>query len=176
MCRFNGDPSQAGNGFCLVNNVAVAAAYAMAVHRDVVHRVAIVDIDVHHGNGTEDIVRNLCPRKISTVSRTPAGVLHVTQDVYAPWRDEADAGNVQFISIHGWGARDDTEHHATFYPGTGAADENSSTQVQSSDVSGVYGVRGHTSAGVRWCSQRAYRWRASHGKLAASDVPARSPR
>ena len=84
MCRFNGDPSQAGNGFCLVNNVAVAAAYAMAVHRDVVRRVAIVDIDVHHGNGTEYIVRNLLPRKISSVSRTPAGVLHVTQDVYAP--------------------------------------------------------------------------------------------
>ena len=118
-----------------MNNVAVAAAYAMAVHRDVVRRVAIVDIDVHHGNGTEDIVRNLLPRKISSVSRTPAGVLHVTQDVYAPWRDEADASNVQFISIHGWGARDDTEHHATFYPGTGAADENTCVQVISVDMS-----------------------------------------
>ena len=115
--------------------MAVAAAYAMAVHRDVVRRVAIVDIDVHHGNGTEDIVRNLLPRKISSVSRTPAGVLHVTQDVYAPWRDEADASNVQFISIHGWGARDDTEHHATFYPGTGAADENTCVQVISVDMS-----------------------------------------
>ena len=119
-----------------MNNVAVAAAYAMSVHIDVVRRgVAIVDIDVHHGNGTEDIVRNLLPRKISSVSRTPAGVLHVTQDVYAPWRDEADASNVQFISIHGWGARDDTEHHVTFYPGTGAADENTCVQVISVDMS-----------------------------------------
>lgn len=43
---------QAG-GFCLFNNVAVAAAYAM--QRYGLQRVAIVDFDVHHGNGTEDI-------------------------------------------------------------------------------------------------------------------------
>ncbi|WP_395683129.1 histone deacetylase family protein [Dokdonella sp.] len=40
-------------GFCLFNNVAVAAAQALAVHR--LERVAIVDFDVHHGNGTQDI-------------------------------------------------------------------------------------------------------------------------
>ena len=41
-------------GFCFVNNVAVAAKYALERHR--LKRVAIVDFDVHHGNGTEDIV------------------------------------------------------------------------------------------------------------------------
>ena len=41
-------------GFCLINNVAVAARYALARHG--LQRVAIVDFDVHHGNGTEDIV------------------------------------------------------------------------------------------------------------------------
>lgn len=40
-------------GFCLFNNVAVAAAHARAVHG--VGRVLIVDWDVHHGNGTQDI-------------------------------------------------------------------------------------------------------------------------
>ena len=40
-------------GFCLFNNVAVGAAHALAAHG--VERVAIVDFDVHHGNGTEDI-------------------------------------------------------------------------------------------------------------------------
>ncbi len=40
-------------GFCLFNNVAVGAAHALAHHR--LRRVAIVDFDVHHGNGTEDI-------------------------------------------------------------------------------------------------------------------------
>ncbi len=41
-------------GFCFVNNVAVAAKYALERHG--LRRVAIVDFDVHHGNGTEDIV------------------------------------------------------------------------------------------------------------------------
>ncbi|MCP3969925.1 MAG: histone deacetylase family protein [Rhodobacteraceae bacterium] len=40
-------------GFCLFNNVAVAAAHALETHG--LSRVAIVDFDVHHGNGTEDI-------------------------------------------------------------------------------------------------------------------------
>jgi acetoin utilization deacetylase AcuC-like enzyme len=40
-------------GFCLVNNVAVAARHMQAVHG--VGRVAIVDYDVHHGNGTQEI-------------------------------------------------------------------------------------------------------------------------
>ncbi|NJN54403.1 MAG: histone deacetylase [Anaerolineae bacterium] len=41
------------SGFCLFNNVAVAARYAQEVHG--VQRVLIVDFDVHHGNGTQDI-------------------------------------------------------------------------------------------------------------------------
>lgn len=39
-------------GFCLFNNVAIAAAHAMQVYG--LERIAIVDFDVHHGNGTED--------------------------------------------------------------------------------------------------------------------------
>jgi acetoin utilization deacetylase AcuC-like enzyme len=40
-------------GFCLFNNVAVGALHARAAHgRD---RIAVVDFDVHHGNGTQDI-------------------------------------------------------------------------------------------------------------------------
>jgi acetoin utilization deacetylase AcuC-like enzyme len=50
-----GHHATAGNamGFCLFNNVAVAAAYAIAQHG--LERVAIVDFDVHHGNGTQAI-------------------------------------------------------------------------------------------------------------------------
>ncbi|HDP89895.1 MAG TPA: histone deacetylase family protein [Thioalkalivibrio sp.] len=40
-------------GFCIFNNVAVGAAHALATHG--LQRVAIVDFDVHHGNGTEHI-------------------------------------------------------------------------------------------------------------------------
>ena len=42
----------AAMGFCLFNNIAVAAAHALAAHK--LSRVAVIDFDVHHGNGTED--------------------------------------------------------------------------------------------------------------------------
>ena len=42
-------------GFCFFNNVAVGAAHALEAHG--LERVAVVDFDVHHGNGTEDIFR-----------------------------------------------------------------------------------------------------------------------
>ncbi|QLG50602.1 histone deacetylase family protein [Natrinema halophilum] len=42
-------------GFCFVNNVAVAAQYALDHDAYDVDRVAIVDWDVHHGNGTQDL-------------------------------------------------------------------------------------------------------------------------
>ncbi len=45
--------SQRAMGFCLFNNVAIAAAYARQAHH--LDRVLIVDWDVHHGNGTQDI-------------------------------------------------------------------------------------------------------------------------
>ena len=43
-------------GFCLFNNIAVAANYALQHYH--LTRVLILDFDVHHGNGTEQIVRN----------------------------------------------------------------------------------------------------------------------
>ncbi len=43
-------------GFCIFNNVAVGAAYALAQYH--LERVLIVDFDVHHGNGTEQIFRH----------------------------------------------------------------------------------------------------------------------
>jgi acetoin utilization deacetylase AcuC-like enzyme len=43
-------------GFCLFNNIAVGAMHARAIHGCA--RVAVVDFDVHHGNGTQDIFYN----------------------------------------------------------------------------------------------------------------------
>lgn len=40
-------------GFCFVNNIAVAAFHARSAHG--FNRIAVVDFDVHHGNGTQDI-------------------------------------------------------------------------------------------------------------------------
>ena len=45
-------PADRAMGFCLFNNVAVAAAHARAMGAD---KVAIVDYDVHHGNGTQHL-------------------------------------------------------------------------------------------------------------------------
>ena len=47
---------QQAMGFCLFNSVAVAAAHALGAHR--LDRVAIIDFDVHHGNGTQAIFRH----------------------------------------------------------------------------------------------------------------------
>ena len=41
-------------GFCIFNNIAIAAKYAQSKYKDI-ERVAIVDWDVHHGNGTQGI-------------------------------------------------------------------------------------------------------------------------
>jgi acetoin utilization deacetylase AcuC-like enzyme len=46
----------AAMGFCFCNNIAIAARHALDVRG--LQRVAIVDFDVHHGNGTEDIIAN----------------------------------------------------------------------------------------------------------------------
>jgi len=43
-------------GFCIFNNIAVGAAHALDKHG--LERIAIVDFDVHHGNGTEDIFKD----------------------------------------------------------------------------------------------------------------------
>lgn len=43
-------------GFCLINNIAVAAEHALNQYG--LTRIAIVDFDVHHGNGTEDIFQH----------------------------------------------------------------------------------------------------------------------
>src|SRR3546814_19557442 len=44
-------PSQA-MGFCFFNNIAIAAAYAL--EQSALKRVAVVDFQLHHGNGTEE--------------------------------------------------------------------------------------------------------------------------
>lgn len=43
-------------GFCLVNNIAIGARFALKQYSDTIKKVAIIDFDVHHGDGTENIV------------------------------------------------------------------------------------------------------------------------
>lgn len=50
-CGHHAEPGKA-MGFCIFNQAAIAAAYAFEVHK--LARIAVVDFDVHHGNGTQD--------------------------------------------------------------------------------------------------------------------------
>jgi acetoin utilization deacetylase AcuC-like enzyme len=110
-------------GFCLLNNISIGAAYAMNVHREKIRRVVIVDFDVHHGNGTEETIRWLKPG-VDMQSVTQAhsfGTLMTPR--YKPWYDGDDANNVLFVSVHGYGPREQGLEYmmprAAFYPGSG---------------------------------------------------------
>ncbi|OII77136.1 histone deacetylase [Cryptosporidium andersoni] len=121
--RDDGSPSGT-QGFCLLNNIAIAAAYCRYMYASHgIGRIAIIDFDIHHGNGTEQIVRNIVPkdRHIKTrLNPCPGIELNFQQDIssYKIWRDETDSSNIFFSSIHAY--------DGTFYPGTGP--EEYSTQ------------------------------------------------
>lgn len=61
-------------GFCFFNNVAVGVAHALEHHG--LERVAVVDFDVHHGNGTEDIFRD--DRRVMLCSSFQEGIYPVS--------------------------------------------------------------------------------------------------
>ena len=94
-------------------------------HRERVKRVAIIDFDVHHGNGTEACVSNVTPRvvrqKVAVGGSDGSGVFAleglVKSQYYKPWVGEQDTDNILFVSCQGYG--ESLPGH-TFYPGTGA--------------------------------------------------------
>jgi acetoin utilization deacetylase AcuC-like enzyme len=73
-------------GFCLFNNVAIGAMHAIEAHG--LERVAVLDFDVHHGNGTEDAFHE-----------DPRVMLCSTfQHPYYPYSG-ADSGNTHIINV-----------------------------------------------------------------------------
>jgi len=82
-------------GFCLFNNIAVAAAHARDRHG--LERIAIVDFDVHHGNGTQAIFQ--AEPKVAYFSTHQSGLYPHSGSVY-----ERGAGNL---------------HNALLPPGSG---------------------------------------------------------
>lgn len=73
-------------GFCIFNNVAVGAAYALSQYQ--LQRVAIVDFDVHHGDGTEDIFHDEPRVMLCSSFRHP----------FYPYKG-ADSGNDHIINV-----------------------------------------------------------------------------
>ena len=90
-------------GFCFFNNVAIAAMYALKRHG--LQRVAIVDFDVHHGNGTEDIVAG--DERVLMVS--------FFQHPFYPYGEKRDAPNLVNVPVpaytRGMDVRDLVETH-----------------------------------------------------------------
>lgn len=114
------DPEGGSHGFCLLNNVAIGAAYARSMYRNEgIQKIAIVDFDVHHGNGTEEIIRNLVPNTETSSFRTPFAIGELSSSTYRPWLDETDIQNVFFSSTHGYGNRG-FEQPGWFYPASGS--------------------------------------------------------
>ena len=86
-------------GFCIFNSVAAGAMHAISDERLLCERCAIVDIDVHHGNGTEEIVRKCHdPRKLFFFS------IHLYDNEY---KKKKESKGFQY----------------KFYPGTGDEDD-----------------------------------------------------
>ncbi|KAL4431738.1 hypothetical protein ABPG77_002954 [Micractinium sp. CCAP 211/92] len=108
------------HGFCLFNNAAIGAAYAMNVYRHAgIRRVAIVDFDVHHGNGTEACVTNTVPSASTYKFRTPYSEGTQTFAVWKPWLDSTDKESIFFASVQGYGPKAE-DYPAYVYPGSGA--------------------------------------------------------
>ena len=87
-------------GFCIFNNVAAGAFHALETHN--CERVAIVDIDVHHGNGTEDIVRRY---------PNPSRIFFFSLHLYDKPEDETG-----YEFFPGSGGEDDTTHNIINVP------------------------------------------------------------
>ena len=124
IVRCENDPDGGSHGFCFLNNVAIGAAYARSMYRNEgIRKVAIIDFDVHHGNGTEEIVRQLVPTMEKSTIRTPFAIGELATQRYRPWLDETDIHNVFFCSTHGYGSRGiefaNTPQGGWFYPASG---------------------------------------------------------
>jgi len=74
------------SGFCIFNNVAVGAAHAISQHQ--LARVAILDFDVHHGDGTEDIFHDNPQVMLCSTFRHP----------FYPYKG-AESGNDHIINV-----------------------------------------------------------------------------
>jgi acetoin utilization deacetylase AcuC-like enzyme/ankyrin repeat protein len=90
-------------GFCILNNVCMAAMHALEAHSDKVQRIAIVDFDAHHGNGTEEILRT----KIKQPEKTFFASMHLydndksDKDAYAfyPGSGEHDVLDQNIMNV-----------------------------------------------------------------------------
>ena len=115
------NPLGTSGGFCIVNNIAIGAAYAKFRYRNEIKKIAIIDFDVHHGNGTEEIVQMLKGKPFKhTIQTENMGTFINKQNKRLNWLDFDDAKNVLFVSTHLYFE----DNPKLFYPYTGGLDNN----------------------------------------------------
>ena len=127
---------ETSNGFCLVNNVAIGAAYTKYKYSQIIKKIAIVDIDVHHGNGTEEIIEMLNFKNFSRPFNYEKICGVKIEDKHSiNWYDFDDAKNVLFISTHIY----DKDKPDKFYPYSGGEENNTPKE---SDIypGGIYNI------------------------------------
>ena len=108
-------------GFCIVNNVAIGAAYAKYKYKNDINRIAIIDFDVHHGNGTEEIVQMLVGKEYTESAKSDKNITFSTKSKKRiNWLDFDDPKNILFVSTHVY-IEDDPK---TFFPYTGSVENN----------------------------------------------------
>lgn len=76
-------------------------------HRGI-QRVALLDFDVHHGNGTRACVSNTAPGKLQVPFSTPMSEGVHIYNTYQPWFDSDDDDNILFASVQGYGPKSST--------------------------------------------------------------------
>jgi acetoin utilization deacetylase AcuC-like enzyme len=119
------NPVVTSAGFCIVNNVAIGAAYLKNTYRDKIKKIAIVDFDVHHGNGTEEIIQMLNYKKFSKSFQYEKNGFFTVEDIkQINWLDFDDAKNILFISTHIY----DKANEKKFYPYSGGTETNTEKQ------------------------------------------------
>ncbi len=88
--------SDHGEGFCMLNDVAIAANYL--IDNDLAKRILVVDLDVHQGNGTAEIFRN-SNRKWSKTNKNGQNTFPKGQNTEGPLYE--NSGRVFTFSVHG---------------------------------------------------------------------------
>ena len=115
------NPLGTSGGFCIVNNIAIGAAYAKYKYRNEIKRIAIIDFDVHHGNGTEEIIQMLKGKQFKhSIQTDHFGTFINKQNKRLNWLDFDDAKNMLFISTHLYFE----DNPKIFYPYTGGLENN----------------------------------------------------
>jgi len=134
-----GQVENTSSGFCLVNNIAIGAAYAKNKYRNEIVKVAIFDFDVHHGNGTEEIVQMLNSKTFEKKFVYEKLCELKTRNIkQINWSDGDDAKNVLYISTHIFN-EEKNKNKNNFYPFTGSTESNTS-KISPVYPGGIYNI------------------------------------